>query len=89
MAVLAGSDYRELAKAARATGNYKEVAAISLPKQVWMDAFQAAEDWLTSAFLTTPTLSMKAAIEVETGALTNAQAKAIWDVYITYKLRHL
>ena len=56
-----------------------------LSKQVWKDTFQAAEDWFVNGFTTTPTNSFKAALEVEAGATTNAQAKQVGFIWMNWR----
>jgi hypothetical protein len=86
MAVLDNSSFTEIRQYIKSDPTIRGVfKAWGLSKQTWQDAFQAAEDWFVSAFTTTPTTSFKAAIEVETGASTNAQAKAVARTWMNWR----
>lgn len=48
-------------------------------------AIQAIEDYSTGSYNTTPVTTLKATIEAETGAVTVAQAKAIWYAWAAWR----
>lgn len=82
MTVLDNSDFRTIKKLARQDAVARaEFRAWGLSKAMWKAALQAVEDWFTSGFSTTPSTSLKVAIEAQTGACTNAQAKQVAKVW--------
>ena len=86
MATLTNSDFRDIKK--RTQRDLSAKAAFggwALNKAQWMAAFQAAEDWFVSGFLSTPTESFKAAIEVVTGATTNERTKQLGFVWMGWR----
>lgn len=89
MAVLTNSDFNEIKNHIKASGNYDTFAAWGLDKATWKNVFQTCEDYFVNAFAARPATAYKPAIEAVAGAMTNGQAKAIFDVWVTWKLRHL
>ena len=87
MAVLDNSDFTEIKQQIRSSSYQDTFKFWGLDKQTWKDAFQAAEDWNINGFTTTPTASLKAAFEVEAGAMTNAQAKAIAKIWAQWSFK--
>ena len=86
MAILEDSDFQDIKKRIRNDPVARaEFKAWPLSKQVWKDVFQAAEDWFVNGFTATPSSSFKAALEVEAGAMTNAQAKQIGFVWMGWR----
>lgn len=77
MAVLTNDDFTKIKKYIRQDETYRQTFKDwGLDKPSWKGAFQNLEDWFVDAISITPTTTWKAAIEVATGAATNAQAKA-------------
>jgi hypothetical protein len=86
MAVLTNDDYQDIKKFIKNDPTARaEFKAWGLNKQVWMDMFQAAEDWFVNGFLSTPSNSFKEALEVEAGAMTNGQAKQVAFVWMCWR----
>jgi hypothetical protein len=86
MAILTNADYQQIKKLAKNDLTARaEFKAWGLSKQVWMDLFQAAEDWFVNGFTATPSNSFKDALEVEAGAMTNAQAKQVGYVWMGWR----
>jgi hypothetical protein len=81
MATLTNEDFTAIKKLIKQHETYHETfKAWGLDRPTWEAAFQEAEDWFVSGFLTAPSNSFKAAIETQTGAATNAQVKALgWN----------
>ena len=87
MAVLDNSDFTEIKQQIRGSSHRDTFKNWGLDKQTWKDTFQAAEDWNINGFTVTPTTSFKAALEVEAGAMTNAQAKAVAKVWAQWSFK--
>jgi hypothetical protein len=86
MAVLGNNDYQQIKKIIRNDPvSRAEFKSWGLSKQVWMDMFQAAEDWFVNGFDATPSNSFKAALEAEAGAMTNAQAKQTGYAWMAWR----
>ena len=85
MATLNNADFTEIKKLIKRDATARDIVnAWGLDKQTWKDLFQEAEDWNTNAFLTTPTTSFKAALDVIT-TTTNQRAKMIWTIWSRWK----
>lgn len=88
MAVLSTSDYQDIKKFIRSDETARaEFKSWGLDKQTWMDAFQGAEDWFVNGFTSTPSSSFKSAIELETGATTNARAKQVGFIWNCWRAK--
>ena len=82
MAVLTNADFQQAKEWIRRNPTAKtELKAWGLSKAVFKAALQEIEDWQTNGFSTTPTESLKAAVETHTGAATNAQVKQLSNVW--------
>lgn len=88
MAVLSTSDYQDIKKLIKnSSAAYSEFKSWGLDRQTWMDAFQGAEDWIVNGFTSSPSNSFKSAIEIETGAATNAQIKQLSYVWMCWRVK--
>lgn len=86
MAVLDDSDFTQIKQIVNADSAMKaELKAWGLSRAEWHAALQAAEDWFVSGFSLTPSSSFKAAIEVETGSCTNAQANQLGRAWFRWR----
>ena len=82
MANLTNADYVKIQKWIRRDPTAKgQIDGWITDKPTWKATFQAIENYLTDGFLSRPAVSVKAAVEVETGACTNGQAKAVLDAW--------
>ena len=89
MAVLDNDDFTQIKKFIRNDPTARaEFKAWGLSKQEYKDMFQAAEDWFVNGFTATPSNSFKAALEVEAGAMTNAQAKQVGYAWMGWRFRN-
>jgi hypothetical protein len=88
MATLTNSDFTEIKKIAKRPQFWPTFKAWGLDRATWENTFQAMEDYFVNAFTTRPAGSWKAALEVEGGAMTNGQAKAIADVWGIWRINH-
>lgn len=90
MAVLIDADYQWMKQWTHSRAATKAVLnAWGLTKSEYKAALQEVEDYITNGFSTTPTTSIKAAIEIHTGAATNAQAKQLLNVWLAWSYRQL
>lgn len=89
MATLDDSDFTEIRRIANADANMKaQLKAWGLSKAEWQAALQAIEDWFVSAFnVSAPSTTIKAEIETETGACTNAQANQLTRAWLRWRDR--
>lgn len=87
MATLDNTDFREIKTISRSDEQmWSVLRAWGLSKAVWQAALQAIEDWFVDAFnVSAPSATIKAAIEVETGACTNAQANQLTRSWIRWR----
>lgn len=86
MAVLADTDYQWIQTWIQVHPSAKtEMKVLNIPKTTWRSVFQTLETYMVSAFTTRPVRSVKAELETITGALTNAQALAIYDAWNAWK----
>lgn len=86
MATLDNSDFTEIRRFILADETMRAVLlAWGLDKETWKAALQAIEDWFVNGFSSTPSSSLKAAIEVETGACTNAQANQLTRAWFRWR----
>ena len=86
MATLTDADFTTIRDIIRSYPDAKaEFKALSLSKAEWKAAFQAAEDWFVSGFNSVPVTSFKAALEVQTGALTGTQAQLVGFVWMLWR----
>ena len=65
---------------------YTELSTWGLNKATWKAAFQAIENYMVSSFNTTPTTSIRAAIEAVTGITTTLQAQYLFVTWVSWKL---
>lgn len=89
MATLDNSDFTEIKRISRSDAQMWEVLqAWGLDKATWQAALQAVEDWFVNAFnVSAPSTTIKAEIETETGACTNAQANQLTHAWIRWRDR--
>jgi len=87
MAVLDNDDFTEIKNQIRGSTHRDTFRSWGLDKPTWKLLFQAAEDWNINGFTVTPTTSFKAALEVEGGAMTNAQAKAVAKIWSQWSFK--
>lgn len=88
MATLNGTDFTYIKRWIKGQPTIAaDFTAWNLTKAQWMAAFQAVEDYMVGAFSTRPAGAMKAAIEVATGATTNARAQNVISAWVSWKLR--
>ncbi len=86
MATLDNSDFTVMRNHIRRTPDLRETfRGVTWTKQVWKDTMQAAEDWFVNGFTATPTESFKAALEVEAGAMSNAEAKLVARAWMAWR----
>ena len=87
MATLDDTDFTEIKRIAKSDGQAWAVIKLwGLDRSTWQAALQAIETWFVSAFnVSAPATTIKAAIEAETGACTNAQANQLTRVWIRWR----
>lgn len=65
---------------------YNEFRTWGITKTTLKSALQAVENYMISAFSTTPTTSVRSAIEAVTGATTPTRAQYVFVVWAQWKL---
>ena len=89
MATLTNDDFTEIKKIIRNDPTARSTFKVwGLSKAEYKAMFQAAEDWFVNGFDATPTSSFKAALEVEAGTMTNAQAKQVGFAWMGWRFRN-
>ena len=82
MATLDNTDFTDIKETVSSIPvAYDDLQLVALTKQEWKDTFQAAEDWFVAAFP-----ALKTALEVESGTLTNSQAKWIGKIWFLWRI---
>ena len=86
MATLTSSDFTAIKHIIKRDPSAKAVLwGLGLTKSTWYALFQETEDWFVGGFGSTPTSSLKAAMETHAGTLTNVQAKEIAWVWMGWR----
>ncbi len=90
MATLTNSDFHSIKKITKRKPTFwMEFKSWGITKDEWQSALQAIEDWSIGGFNTTPSESLRSAIQGVTGAATVAQATALWVPWSEWKGRSL
>ena len=89
MATLDDADFSTIKRIIRSDPEMRATLKTwGLSKATWKAALQAIEDWFVDAFnVSTPSATIKATIETETGACTNAQANQLTRAWLRWRDR--
>lgn len=85
MATLNNTDFQRIRELIYSDETIRNVfKSWSLSKTTWKAIFQAAEDWFTGAFNTTPSTSFKAALD-SVSTTTATQAKWVGKIWFLWR----
>lgn len=90
MAILTNQDFTRIKNWIHTQPLIKaEFRTWTLTKAQFTGALQAVETWQVGGFNSTPTASLKAAIEMVTGATTVLRARYLVEAWVSWKIRSI